>query len=66
MKNSEFKELSAQELEEFDGGWLDFAYELLTGRNLAQDLRSVGKAAAAAYVQTIQEGGTTSSQMPFP
>lgn len=66
MANLKFKELNAQELREVDGGWVDFAYELLTGRSLAQDLRSAGRAVAAAYAQTIQEGGKTSSQMPFP
>ncbi|ULB33603.1 MULTISPECIES: hypothetical protein [Proteiniphilum] len=43
MKNLEFQELSMVELEEVNGGGIDFLYELFTGRSLAGDLRKLGK-----------------------
>lgn len=71
MKNLDLNALSVQEMnvEEMrkaEGGFLDFVYEVVTGRSLASDVRSALIAGSKAYAQVIQEGGTTSSQMPFP
>jgi len=66
LNNYGVQELNGVEMKETDGGILEFVYEYVTGRSLASDARKVTEAAAKAYAQVIAEGGTTSSQMPFP
>ena len=59
------QEMDAQEVKETDGGFIEFLYELITGRSLASDARHACRQAAGAYAQTIQEGGKTCTDMPF-
>ena len=57
--------MTCQEMVETDGGIVEFLYEYVTGRSLAQDARKLTKAVADAYAEVIQEGGTVCTDMPF-
>ena len=52
-------EMNHQEMVETDGGIVSFLYELITGRNLAQDVRTVVGEAVKATAQVKAEGGKT-------
>jgi hypothetical protein len=73
MKNLDLNELgvqemNAQEKRENNGGFFGIGdiYEIVLDRSLNQDIRALAGAAVGAYAQIIKEGGTTSTQMPFP
>ena len=64
MKNLELNaygvvEMSHQEIVEANGGVVEFLYEYITGRSLAQDARKLTVALIDATAKVIQEGGTT-------
>ncbi len=69
MKNLDkfgVQELSTREMQKTEGGFIDFIYEYVTGRSLAQDARALTKEIAKAHAQVRAEGGKTSIDMPFP
>jgi len=59
------EEMSAVEMTQIDGGFVEFLYKYFTGRDLVDDARALTKEAAAAYAQVIKEGGKTCTDMPF-
>ena len=58
-------EMPHQEMVEANGGIIEFLYEYITGRSLAQDARTLTEALINAAVEVKKEGGTLAADMPF-